>query len=63
MADNPKSPTMTNLLRKLKRDIDNVLPGLQAVNETLGDVVARVEEVEGLEQRAAVAKHQLDDAT
>ena len=32
MADNPKSPTMTNLLRKLKRDIDNVLPGLFSIN-------------------------------
>ena len=59
---NPKSP-VTDLLRKLKRDIDNALPSLQALNETLGDVVARVGEVEGLEERAAVAKAQLASAT
>ena len=52
---NPKSP-VTDLLRKLKRDIDNALPSLQAVNETLGDVMARVGEVEGLEQRGSDRK-------
>jgi chromosome segregation ATPase len=54
---------MTDLLRKLKRDIDNALPSLQALNETLGDVVARVGEVEGLEERAATARVQLASDT
>jgi hypothetical protein len=54
---------MTDLLRKLKRDIDNALPSLQALNETLGDVVARVGEVEGLENRAAAARVQLASDT
>jgi chromosome segregation ATPase len=62
MADNPKS-SVNELLRKLKYATDNAIKNLQSFNETLGELMPRVEEVEHLEQRAAVAKHQLDDAT
>jgi hypothetical protein len=53
----------TDLLRKLKRDTDTAIKSLQEFNATLGELMPRVEEVEGLEARAAAAKHQFDDAT
>jgi chromosome segregation ATPase len=59
---NPKSP-VTDLLRKLKADTDTAIKSLQAFNETLGDVVPRVAEVEGLEMRAATARVQLASDT
>jgi hypothetical protein len=55
---NPKSPE-TDLLRKLKADTDTRIKSDQALNATLEDLIARVGEVEGLEQRAAVARAQL----
>ena len=62
MTDKPKSP-VTDLLRKLKADTDTAIKSLQAFNETLGDVVPRVAEVEGLEMRAATARVQLASDT
>jgi|SRR6516164_9377269 hypothetical protein len=59
---NPKSP-VTDLLRKLKYDTDTRIKNDQALLATLEDLVARVGEVEGLEQRAATAKVQLASDT
>jgi hypothetical protein len=59
---NPKSP-VTDLLRKLKYDTDTRIKNDQALLATLEDLIARVGEVEGLEERAAVAKAQLASAT
>jgi hypothetical protein len=53
----------TDLLRKLKRDTDTAIKSLQAFNETLAELMPRVEEVEALETRAAAAKRLFDDAT
>ena len=59
---NPKSP-VTDLLRKLKYDTDTRIKNDQTLVATLEDLIARVGEVEGLEERAAVAKVQLTSAT
>ena len=59
---NPKSP-VTDILRKLKYDTDTRIKNDQALLATLEDLIARVGEVEGLEERAAVAKAQLASAT
>jgi hypothetical protein len=59
---NPKGP-VTDLLRKLKYDTDTAIKSLQAFTVTLGELMPRVEEVEGLEARAAAAKRQFDDVT
>ena len=59
---NPKTP-VTDLLRKLKYDTDARIKNDQALLATLEDLIARVGEVEGLEERAAVAKAQLASAT
>jgi hypothetical protein len=59
---NPKGP-VADLLRKLKRDTDTAIKSLQEFNATLGELMPRVEEVEGLEARAAAAKRQFDDVT
>jgi hypothetical protein len=59
---NPKSP-VTDLLRKLKYDTDTAIKNLAAFNTTLESLVARVEEVENLEARAAAAKFQFEDVT
>jgi hypothetical protein len=58
MADNPKS-SVSELLRKLKYATDNAIKNLQSFNETLGELMPRVEEVEALEVRAATARVQL----
>jgi hypothetical protein len=55
---NPKSP-VTDLLSKLKYDTDTRIKNDQALLATLEDLIARVGEVEGLEQRAATARAQL----
>src|SRR6516164_909263 len=55
---NPKTP-VTDLLRKLKYDTDARIKNDQALLATLEDLIARVGEVEGLEERAATAKAQL----
>jgi hypothetical protein len=55
---NPKS-SVTELLRKLKYDTDTRIKNDQALLATLEDLIARVGEVEGLEERAATAKAQL----
>jgi hypothetical protein len=55
---NPKSQ-VTDLLRKLKYDTDARIKSDQALLATLEDLIARVGEVEGLEQRAATAKAQV----
>ena len=62
MADNPKS-SVSELLRKLKYATDNAIKNLQPFNETLGELMPRVEEVEGLEMRAATARAQLASDT
>ena len=59
---NPKSP-VTDLLRKLKYDTDTRIKSDQALLATLEDLIPRVGEVEGLEQRAAIAKVQLASDT
>ena len=59
---NPKSP-VTDLLRKLKYDTDTRIKSDQALLATLEGLIARVGEVEGLEQRAAIAKVQLASDT
>jgi hypothetical protein len=59
---NPKG-SVTDLLRKLKYDTDSAIKTLNSLNATLGELMPRVEEVEGLEARAAAAKRQFDDAT
>jgi hypothetical protein len=59
---NPKSP-VTDLLRKLKYDTDARIKSDQALLATLEDLIPRVGEVEGLEQRAAIAKVQLASDT
>jgi hypothetical protein len=59
---NPKSP-VTDLLRKLKYDTDTAIKNLASFNATLESLVARVGEVEGLEERAATAKVQLASDT
>ena len=59
---NPKSP-VTDLLRKLKYDTDARIKSDQALLATLEDLIARVGEVEGLEQRAATAEVQLASDT
>jgi chromosome segregation ATPase len=53
----------TDILRKLKRDTDTTIKSLAAFNETLGELMPRVEEIENLETRAAAAKFQFDDLT
>jgi hypothetical protein len=62
MTDNPKS-SVTELLRKLKYDTDTTIKNDQALLATLEDLIARVGEVEGLEQRAATARVQLASDT
>jgi chromosome segregation ATPase len=59
---NPKSP-VTDLLRKLKYDTDARIKNDQTLLATLEDLMARVGEVGGLEERAAAAKAQLTSAT
>jgi hypothetical protein len=58
----PKTP-VTDLLRKLRYDTDARIKNDQALLATLEDLMARVGEVEGLEQRAAIAKVQLASDT
>jgi chromosome segregation ATPase len=58
----PKTP-VTDLLRKLKYDTDTRIKNDQALLATLEDLIARVSEVGGLEERAAAAKVQLASAT
>jgi hypothetical protein len=59
---NPKS-SVTDLLRKLKADTDTRIKSDQALLATLEDLIARVSELEGLEERAATARVQLASDT